>query len=210
MLLPESETKLQNGETQKPGTQRREESARGATSESRSESERKATTIVATELRIATNEAEMPVPVFTTGLLLRCQHCLVNHFHGRKTDLFRFRIQTATQRKPLRFLRFSGDISPIDSDCRRTTESEFVSHSFVSNEHFLDLRSETFRGQNLFDQFHRCGMRRTLRHIQDFNFHLARSGFLGFLTLKIGQRADRLLNCRLQLRRAKRSSRSSL
>jgi hypothetical protein len=44
MLLPESETKQYNGETQKPGTQRREESARGAGSESGSESERKATT----------------------------------------------------------------------------------------------------------------------------------------------------------------------
>jgi hypothetical protein len=44
MLLPESETKQYNRETQKPGTQRREESARGTGSESGSESERKATT----------------------------------------------------------------------------------------------------------------------------------------------------------------------
>jgi hypothetical protein len=44
MLLPESETKQYNGETQEPGTQCREESARGASSESGSESERKATT----------------------------------------------------------------------------------------------------------------------------------------------------------------------
>jgi hypothetical protein len=44
MLLPESENKQYNGETQKPGTQRREESARGTGSESGSESERKATT----------------------------------------------------------------------------------------------------------------------------------------------------------------------
>jgi hypothetical protein len=111
----------------------------------------------------------------------------VNHFHGWKTDLFRSRIQPATQRKALRFLRLSGDISPIDSDRRRTTESKFVSHSFVSNEHFLDLRRDTFCGQYVFDQFHRCGMPRALRHIQNFNSHLAPSGFLGFLSLKIGQ-----------------------
>src|SRR5580704_6470800 len=72
-----------------------------------------------------------------SALLPRCPHCSVNHFHGWKTDLFRSRIQPATQRKALRFLRLSGDISPIDSDRRRTTESKFVSHSFVSNEHFL-------------------------------------------------------------------------
>src|SRR6266446_1312381 len=44
MLLPESEAKQCNGETQEPGTQRREESARSAGSESSSKSERKATT----------------------------------------------------------------------------------------------------------------------------------------------------------------------
>src|ERR1700730_17603559 len=42
MLLPESETKQYNGETQKPGTQRRQESARGAGSKSGNECERKA------------------------------------------------------------------------------------------------------------------------------------------------------------------------
>ena len=96
-------------------------------------------------------------------------------------------MQTATQRKALRFLRLPGDISSIDSDCRRTTKSKFVSHSFVSNESFLDLRRDTFCGQDLVDQSRRCGMRRTLRHIQDFNFHLAPSGFRGLLSLKIGQ-----------------------
>src|SRR6266852_3480355 len=34
---------------------------------------------------------------------------------------------------------------------------------------------------------HRCGMRRTFRHIQDFNFHFSLSGFRGFLSLRIGQ-----------------------
>jgi hypothetical protein len=44
MLLPESDTKQCNGKTQKPGTQRREENARGTGSQSGSESEWKATT----------------------------------------------------------------------------------------------------------------------------------------------------------------------
>jgi len=44
MLLPESETKQYNGETQEPRTQCREECARGAGSKSGSKSERKATT----------------------------------------------------------------------------------------------------------------------------------------------------------------------
>src|SRR5580692_11471823 len=59
-----------------------------------------------------------------SALLPRCPHCSVNYFHGWKTDLLRPRIQPATQRKALRILRLSGDISPIDSDRRRTSESK--------------------------------------------------------------------------------------
>ncbi len=51
----------------------------------------------------------------------------------------------------------------------------------------MDLRRDTFSGQDLFEQLHRRGVRRALCHIQDFNFHLELSGFRGFPSLKIGQ-----------------------
>jgi len=47
--------------------------------------------IVATELTIATNEAETPVPCFMACPLAGFQHCPANHFRWWKADLLRSR-----------------------------------------------------------------------------------------------------------------------
>ncbi len=86
-----------------------------------------------------------PVPL--AGL----QHCLANHFLWWRADLHRSRIQTATQRESLCFLRPASNILSIDSDGRRTTKSELTSHSFVSDEHLTDLRGYTLCGQDVSD-----------------------------------------------------------
>jgi hypothetical protein len=85
--------------------------------------------------------------------------------------LLRSGIQTATQREALKVLRFPSDVSSIDSDGRRTSESELAGHFFVSDEHFMYLRLDTFCYQDVSDQLHRHRMRRAFRYIQDFNFH---------------------------------------
>jgi hypothetical protein len=89
----------------------------------------------------------------------------MNHFCWWKTDLLRSRIQTATQRETLSVLRFSRDIASIDSNCRRTAKSKFAGHPFVPDEHLVDLRLDTFCSQDMFNQLHRCGMRRAVRHV---------------------------------------------
>src|SRR2546429_8162446 len=112
----------------------------------------------------------MPTPMRTNGHTRRCprwflrssdlpsfQHCLMNHVRWRKTDLFRSGIQTAAQREPLRILRFSSDILSIDSNGRRTAKLKLARHPFVPDEHFMDLRLDTFCGQDISDELHRRG-----------------------------------------------------
>src|SRR5207302_2669404 len=101
------------------------------------------------------------VSVFTP--LQGLDHSPVNHFLWRKTDLLRSGIQTTNQREISGLLRLFRHVSSVDSDGRRAREFEFASHSFVSDEHFLDFLRETFCQQDIFDQAHRRWMRRAFR-----------------------------------------------
>jgi hypothetical protein len=89
----------------------------------------------------------------------------MNHLRWWKTDLLRSRIQTATQRETPSALRFSRDISTIDSDRRRSAKSKFAGHPFVADEYLVNLRLDTFCGQDVFDQLHRRGMSGAVCHI---------------------------------------------
>ena len=89
----------------------------------------------------------------------------MNHLRWWKTDLLRSRIQTATQRETPSALRFSRDISTIDSDCRRSTKSKFAGHPFVADEYFVDLRLDTLCSQDVSNQLHRSWVSRAVWHI---------------------------------------------
>jgi hypothetical protein len=89
----------------------------------------------------------------------------MNHLHWWKTNLLRSRIQTATQRETPSVLRLSRDISSIDPDCRRAAKSKFAGHTFVPDEYLVDLRLDTFCGQDVFNQLHRRRMSRAVCHI---------------------------------------------
>jgi hypothetical protein len=104
----------------------------------------------------------MPAPLFTAWHLAGLSALPMNHLRWWKTDLLRSRIQTATQRETPSILRLSRDISSIDSDCRRTAKSEFAGHPFVRDEYLVDLRVDTFCGQNVFNQLHRGRMSRAV------------------------------------------------
>jgi hypothetical protein len=86
----------------------------------------------------------------------------MNHFCWWKTDLLRPRIQTATQRETLSVPRFSRDIASIDSNGRGTAKPKFGGHPFVPDEHFMDLRLDTFCGQDISDELHRRGVSRAV------------------------------------------------
>jgi hypothetical protein len=89
----------------------------------------------------------------------------MNHLRWWKTDLLRSRVQTATKCETPTVLRLSRDISAIDSDCRRSAKSKFAGHPFVPDEYLVDLRLDTFCGQNVFNQPHRRRMSRAVCHI---------------------------------------------
>ena len=69
MLLPKSQSDQRNGEPQKPGAQRREESARRASPRAAAKPSGRQQLMVATELKTAPNDAEMPVACFMVGPL---------------------------------------------------------------------------------------------------------------------------------------------
>jgi len=122
----------------------------------------------------------------------------MNHFCQRNTRLLRSSVQPATQPKALLFFGFFDHIPPVDSNGRRPKKPKFVRHAFIADQDLLNLHRDALRGQYLSDQFHGCGMRRTFRDIQNFNFQ--------FPLLKIGQCAPRFRSSRSQLRRARCSS----
>jgi hypothetical protein len=89
----------------------------------------------------------------------------MNHVRRWKPYLLRSRIQTATQRETPSVLRLSRDISSINSDCWRTAKSKFAGHPFVPDEYLVDLRLDTFCGQDVFNQLHRRRMSLAVCHI---------------------------------------------
>lgn len=101
--------------------------------------------------------------------------------------MFRSSVQTTAQPEHLRFLRFPGYVSSVDSNGRRARKPKFVCHPFVSDEHFINVSRDTFCGQDTPEELHCFRVRWAFRHIQDFNFHFSLSGFRGLLSLKIGQ-----------------------
>src|SRR6516164_7878381 len=112
----------------------------------------------------------------------------MNHLRWRETNLVGSRVQAAAKSEILCRLRFSSDIPSINSDCRGAEKLEFDCHLFVSNEHFIHFRRDAFGSQDISYQLYCCGMRRAVRHIQDFDFHSSLS-LRGF-SLKIGQRVS--------------------
>jgi len=104
-------------------------------------------------------------PFSRSGPLPGFQHCPKNHLRRRKADLLRSRIQTASQRETPSVLRLSRDISSIDSDCRRTEKPKFAGHPFVPDEDLVDLRLDTFCGQDLSNQLHGLRVSRAVCHI---------------------------------------------
>src|SRR6516164_3580273 len=129
----------------------------------------------------------------------------MNHLRWRETNLVGSRVQAAAKSEILCRLRFSSDIPSINSDCRGAEKLEFDCHLFVSNEHFIHFRRDAFGSQDISYQLYCCGMRRAVRHIQDFDFHSSLS-LRGF-SLKIGQCAFRLRSSLLQPRSPNRTRR---
>jgi len=147
-------------------------------------------------------------PLSRYGFLPGFQHCPMNQLRWWKPNLLGSKIQTTTQRETPRVVRLSCDVSSINSNCWRTGESKLVGHPVVRDEYLVDLRLDTFCSQHLFNQLHGRRVSRTVCHVQDLHFHSALSALRAFVSRKIGQCADRLRSSLLQLRSAKRSSRS--
>jgi len=109
-----------------------------------------------------------------------------------------------------RTLRFSCDVTPIDSDGGRATKSECFGHGRIRDLHFMNLSRHAISRQNLLESQERRWMMWALGHVENFNLQFALSCLARFGLPRSGQRAERLCSSFLQLPSAARSSFSSL
>src|SRR5258708_4843255 len=136
----------------------------------------------------------MPIrPCLSCAPSVGFDDCAVNQFGWWNAHLSGTEIQTATHSEiPSMFTR---DIPAIDTDCWGAEELQLVSHYLVADKNFVNLCGDALSGQNVFYQLHRCGMRRAIRHIQDFDSHRP---FLVRSDDKSGHRLEFFRNSRLQ------------